>query len=424
MPSSVRLIKTTDAFDAVIMLPPSKSYTNRALMVASLAEGPSTIINPSTSDDALIMIDALRAFGVSIDHAEQALHVEGTGGAIHAPSHELDLGNAGTAMRFIISLAALAHGETRLTGNTHMQRRPVKDLLGALASCGVRSSSNNGCPPLSISGTGLTGGPIAVKGGVSSQFISSLLLVSPYASKDVSLRIQDTPSSFPYIDMSLHVMRSFGADVTARSPLLYQISCKQQYIGREFVIERDASGATYFLGAAAITGGRVTIRGFSHDSFQGDARFIDILGEMGCKIEKGAESMSLQGAILHGTEIDMNAMPDCVPALAVVAAFAQGSTTISNIAHLRFKESNRLQTLATELRRIGAAVELMDDGLIIHPRKMNGARIETYDDHRLAMSFAMAGLRVPNIEITNPECVSKSFPDFWKEFSKLESKEH
>ena len=420
---SIRPIKTVDTVDAEIHLPPSKSYTNRALIAASLAEGSSTLLRPSVSDDSQVLMTALKEFGISIQKKANLLELSGSGGKLHPPSKEINVGNAGTAMRFLASFASLASGETLLTGDEQMRQRPMGDLLDALKVAGIKSSSNNGFPPIKITGGSLNGGPITIDGTISSQFISSLLLSAPYAKNDTLLHIRKQPSSLPYVDMSLHVMRSFGAEVTVLDPLTFQISKAQHYIGQTFAIEGDASAATYFFGAAAITGGHVTVKNLSPDSLQGDIRFLDILSEMGCKVTKNEETIEVQGSKLYGSDFDLNALPDCVPTLAVVAAFASGPTTITNVAHLRFKESNRLNALTSELTKIGAVVELHDDGLTIRPHSPHGARIETYNDHRIAMSFAMAGLRIPGMEITNPSCVAKSFPKFWDEFKRLESKE-
>ena len=235
------------------------------------------------------------------------------------------------------------------------------------------------------------------------------------------LRIASKLSSLPYVDMSLHVMRSFGADATTIDPFTYHVSTAQKYIGQKFQIEGDASAATYFLAAAAIAEGRVRITNLSPDSLQGDLKFLSVLAEMGCKVLKHTNGIEINGARLRGVDVDMNEIPDCVPTLAIVAAFADGPTIITNVGQLRYKESDRLAALSKELSKIGARVELIDDGLAIHPQPLHGAEIETYNDHRIAMSFAIAGLRVEGIVIKNPNCVSKSFPKFWDEFKKFQA---
>lgn len=381
------------------------------------------LVNPSVSDDSEFLIASLREFGISINRRKNGLEVVGSGGQLNIPSKELFVGNAGTAMRFLTTLAGLAHGEITLTGDEQMKRRPINELLDALRAAGIKCSSSNGCPPVKIHGGNFVGGRIDVVGSTSSQFVSSLLLSAPYAKRPVTLHVKGGISSMPYVHMSLHVMRSFGAAIDTDDLTMFHVHNDQRYIGHEFRIEADASAATYFLAAAAITNGHVVITNLSVESLQSDVRFISILGDMGCTIVKHNDSIELHGGTLRGIDIDMNEMPDCVPTLAVVAAFAEGPTIIQNIAHLQHKETNRLTALATELTKLGTKVEASDDGLVIHPQPMKGTTIETYNDHRMAMSFAVAGLKVEGIRIQNPMCVAKSFPGFWEEFKKIESKE-
>ncbi|HEY6191536.1 MAG TPA: 3-phosphoshikimate 1-carboxyvinyltransferase [Bacteroidota bacterium] len=417
---SVRAIRPARTIDLEVAVPPSKSYTNRALIAAALADGTSTLLDPSRSDDSNYLIAALRQFGVRINDHPGGLEVEGTGGELRAPAEEIFVGNAGTAMRYLSTLAALVKGETVITGDEDMKKRTIKDLLDALHSAGVRSASKNGYPPVTIHGGTFTGGRIELDASASSQFVSSILLSAPYASRSVELRVKGKLSSLPYVYMSLHVMRSFGAEIDSIDYSLFRVNNKQRYIGHEFPIEGDASSATYFLAAAAITGGHVVIKNLSPESLQGDIRFLSLLGEMGCTVTRHESSIELRGNKLRGIDVEMNEIPDSVPTLAVVAAFAEGPTSIFDIAHLRHKETNRLISVAAELTRLGASVEEHEDGLTIHPGTLRAATIDTYNDHRMAMSFAVAGLRVKGVVITNPGCVGKSFPTFWDEFSKLE----
>lgn len=416
----VRAITPAHSINAEIVVPPSKSYTNRALIAAALAEGTSKILNPSHSDDSNYLVSALQEFGVTIASGENEIEVVGTNGHFHAPKKELFVGNAGTAMRFLTSFAGLAQGETILLGDEQMQKRPMNDLIEALRMAGIKCTSRNGFPPVTIRGGHLAGGRIDIKGSTSSQFVSSLMLIAPYAKHPVVLHVTDGMSSLPYINMTVHVMRSFGAAVEAVTPTTFSIANADHYVEQPFTVEGDASSATYFLGAAAITGGKATITNLSSESLQGDIRFLQILADMGCTVAKNTESVELKGGKLFGIDVDMNDIPDCVPTLAIVAAFAKGTTTIQHIEHVRYKETDRLEALANELKKIGAGVEVFDDGIAIHPRELHGADIETYNDHRIAMSFAIAGLAVPEMNILNPSCVSKSFPDFWNEFKKLE----
>lgn len=420
MTEDIRRIHPAGKINAAIQVPPSKSYTNRAMIVAALAEGDSKLIHPSLSDDSKFLMNGLKEFGVDIRRRGEIVDVTGTGGSIHVPKNEIFVGNAGTAMRFLSTFACLANGTTVLNGDGQMQQRPIGDLLAALRTAGIKSACNNGFPPVTIYGGNFSGGRIGINATISSQYASSILLCAPYARRQVILHIKGGISSLPYIDMSLHVMRSFGAEVEVIDLHNYHVSNSQKYVGREFTVEADATSATYFFAAAALSQGRVHVSNLSSDSLQGDLKFLNVLSDMGCTITKEENGIEVHGSKLLGIEVDMNSMPDCVPTLAVVAAFAEGSTRISNVAHLQYKETNRLKALAIELKKIGAGVELLEDGLIIHPRQLQGAEIETYNDHRIAMSFAIAGLKVDGISIKNPSCVSKSFPNFWKEFEKLE----
>lgn len=418
---AVRTIHPSASLNAHVQVPPSKSYTNRALIAAALADGTSHILEPSQSEDSEHLIRALQQFGVAVSRSDGKLEIVGSGGILKAPAKEIDVGNAGTAMRFLATFAAIAQGETVLTGDEQMMKRPMKDLLDALRSAGIKSWSRDGYPPVTIHGGNFLGGQIHIDARISSQFVSSILLTAPYSKRPVSLHVKGKLSSMPYVDMSLHVMRAFGAEVNAIDMKNFQVSNQQKYIGNDFLVEADASAATYFLAAAAVTGGSVVITNFSAESLQGDARFLTLLSDMGCTVIKHDDSVEVKGGRLLGIDVDMNQIPDCVPTLAVVAAFAEGPTSISNIEHLKFKETNRLRALAVELSKLGARVDVHDDGITIHPQPLRACTIETYNDHRIAMSFAIAGLRQEGIVITNPSCVAKSFPGFWDEFNKIES---
>lgn len=418
--SEPRKIRFVETVDCEVSVPPSKSYTNRALVISALANGVSTISNPSASDDVEYLVSALRAFGIAISRFPDRIEVVGSGGTLSAPREPIFVGNAGTTLRFLVTFASLANGETLFHGDERMHQRPLKGLLEALRSAGIRCSSRKGFPPVKVFGGSFRGGEIFVDASVSSQFASSILLSAPYAAEPVFLKIGENLSSFPYIQMSLHVMRAFGAEIEENGPFRYLIENSRSYRGRAFHIEGDASSATYFLAAAAITGGRVRIRNLAADSLQGDGKFAEILESMGCLVSRTGTGLEIQGKALRGIDVDMNAVPDCVPTLAVVAAFAEGTTNIFNVAHLRHKETDRLKAIACELSKIGVAVRRRRDGLSITPRALRSATIETYSDHRMAMSFAVAGLRIKGLEILNPGCVSKSFPGFWSEFEKLE----
>lgn len=413
-------IKTVKEVNAVVRVPTSKSITNRVLIAAALANGISEINHFSTADDCRLMIEALRKFGVRIEEIGNKLIVTGTAGTIKAPETDLYVANAGTTMRFLAGLAALADGSTIIYGDERMNSRPIGDLTTVLEQLGIRTESNNGYPPVKIYGGKLKGGVVHIDPSKSSQFVSSILLIAPYATSNVDLLLSRRVASKPYIDITTDVMQSFGADVQENTNG-YSINSTKRYQPTSYIIEGDYSSASYFFATAAVTGGKVTVQNLNPHSEQADARFLEVLQKMGCTVIKDVSGITVVGSPkLSGITIDMNQMPDIVPTLAVIALFANGKTKIENVAHLRFKESDRLFALATELRKLGAEVTEFDDRLEIVPKeKYIGVEIETYNDHRLAMSFAVAGLKIPNISILNPACVKKSFPEFWEEFGKL-----
>ena len=363
------------------------------------------------------MRDAVDCMGISIEDRGGELAVSGRGGRLGAPDAEIFMGNNGTGLRFMTAVAGLVNGVTVLTGTERMGERPVQPLLDALSSWGVKAESvkNTGCPPVRIESKGLSGGEAMLAAAKSSQFLSAMLLVAPYASNPAVIILDGPLVSRPYVDITLEVMKAFGVDAEEDGES-FRIP-QGCYSLREYEIEGDASSASYFHAAAAITGGRVTVENLPENAMQGDAAFADILGMMGCLVDKGPGGVTVQGppgGELRGMEIDMGKWPDVVPTLAVVAAFANGVTRITNVEHLRIKETDRLHAMATELGRIGVDITEERDGLVIRGGGgYHGAEIETYDDHRIAMCFAVASLRVPGIRVLDPDCVAKSFPEFW-----------
>lgn len=413
-----REIKTTGKVNARVRVPGSKSITNRALVCAALAQGDSTIRDASDSDDTALMSNGLNQLGVLVRKNSDGLIVSGTGGKLYAPKFPIPVGNAGTTLRFLVSLASLAKGRTVLEGDSRMADRPIDDLLDALRQLGVDARALG--VRYVVEGGSFAGGEAKLKSDKSSQFLSSLLMVAPYAAEEVNIEVRGSLSSVPYVDITLDVMEKFGVRVECIDRRLFTVKSGQRYKAGEFRVEPDASGASYFFAAAAITGGRVLVGNLKRESHQGDMKFVDVLNEMGCSCREEKGGLSIGGTDrLSGIDIDMNSMPDVVPTLAVTSLFASGPTRIRKVSHLRYKESDRLAALATELKKVGADVTPTDDGLEINPAPLHGARIDTYDDHRLAMSFALVGLKVPGIVIENPECVKKSFPGFWEEFEKL-----
>jgi len=378
-------------------------------------------LNPLVSEDTQYMGMALRQFGISVDSWEDEFLVRGRNGRLHGPNDEVYVGNAGTSMRFLTTFAALANGETRLTGDTRMHERPIEDLLTGLRALGARAESANSnlCPPVIVRGGGVPGGNVSLAADKSSQYLTSLLMCAPYFEQSATIGIRGELTSRSYVDITLDIMRTFGVTVENYDYERFWVQAGQRYKAQAYHIEGDASSASYFFGAAAIAGGEVAVTGLNPDSVQGDIHFVDVLEKMGCQVEKSAEKITVKRNLLRGITINMNTMPDTVQTLAVVALFAEGETVITDIGNLRIKETDRIAALARELTRLGAEVEAGDDFLKIKPGSYTAGEVETYNDHRMAMSFALAGLRIPGIKIKNPECVEKSFPDFFDRFKKL-----
>ncbi len=419
-------ITPLDTVDATVEVLGSKSYTNRFLAIAGLCGEPTTLRNALHSQDTVLLAKALRMFGhveVELDEQKNTIVVTPNGNEMCAPQSEIDMGNAGTPIRLLITMAGLAKGTTILTGNERMRERPMGHLLEALAPLGVRAVAlrDNGSPPVKVEGPHLVGGTTAIHGNVSSQFTTSLLLSAPYAKQDVDITLLDDLLSKPYVDMTIAAMDRAGVEVTRRGYEHFSVKSGQGYRGGDITIEPDASGMSYFLAAAAITEGRVRIPGISGDSAQGDIGLVDALVSMGCRADIDDDSITVHGGgTLGGIDIDMSNMPDVVPTLAVVAAYAQGRTHITGIGNLRFKECDRIEAVSTELAKMGVDVETTADTLTVHGgRRPQGAVIDTYDDHRIAMAFAIAGLRTPGVVIRDPGCVRKSFPTFWQRLSGL-----
>jgi 3-phosphoshikimate 1-carboxyvinyltransferase len=436
-----------DAPRAAVRVPGSKSITNRALVLAALAsqESECNLHGALQSEDTELMIGGLTAFGFQVwpDWPTGLIHVRPLAeGAEILPESRASIfvGNSGTTMRFLTAVAALGRGRYRLDGVSRMRERPIEDLLAALRQLGVKAQSErgNGLPPVCIESNGLGGGEVRVRGDISSQFLSGLLMIAPYAQADeVVLKVEGALVSRPYADMTLTMMRQFGAIVKEEPTGEFHIPGGQCYRALRRVegdapgvyhfrngvydIEPDASAASYFFAAAAITGGSVTVAGRFGTSMQGDVRFLDALERMGCTIMYNVTDVTVTGGPLHGIDIDMNDISDTVMTLAAVACFAEGPTTIRNVAHIRHKETDRLAALATELRRLGAVVEERADGLTIVPALLHGAVVQTYDDHRMAMSLALVGLKVPGVVVDHPACVAKTYPHFFRDLEALHS---
>ncbi|HMM41905.1 MAG TPA: 3-phosphoshikimate 1-carboxyvinyltransferase [Thermomicrobiales bacterium] len=399
-----------------IVLPGSKSYTNRALPIAALADGTSLLRGALESDDTRYMVEALRALGVAVraDWEAGEIEVEGTGGRIAVDSADLFLGNSGTSMRFLTALAALARGRIRLDGVGRMRQRPLAPLIDGLASLGVAIRSASGCPPVEINADGLPGGTVTMRGDLSSQYFSALAMVLPYADGPLDVAVEGNLVSKPYIDMTTGTMASFGVELHHDGYRRLWVEPGQRYVARTYDIEPDASAASYFYALAAVSGGSITVEHLPPTSAQGDLRFVDVLEAMGCRVERGADAVTVHGPKqLRGIDVDMNAISDTVQTLAAIAPFADAPTTIRNVGHIRLKETDRIAAVAAELRRAGIRVDEREDGLTIYPGTPLPTTIQTYDDHRMAMSFAVMATRVPGTSIADPGCVAKTVPGYW-----------
>jgi 3-phosphoshikimate 1-carboxyvinyltransferase len=414
-------IKPLHRCDAVIAVPGSKSYTHRALILSSLADGESLLIHALRCEDTEHTAQGLQNFGVEIFWEGDDVRVLGTGGKLKASKDSINVGNSGTSMRFLTALAALKKGITLLDGNERMRKRPIGELLSGLGKLGVGAYSQGGndFPPVIVESEGLKGGAARIQGEESSQFLSGLLIIAPYAQKDVNIQVVGSLASRPYVDMTLAAMSAFGVRVRNEGYRSFFIQAGQRYLPQKYWIEGDASNASYFFSAAAVCKGRIEVKNMNPASIQGDLGFLAVLERMGCRVNRGSDLIEVQGGELDGIEIDMNDMPDLVPTMAVTAAFAHGRTAIRNIKHLRLKESDRIHALALELSKMGIRVNERENGLEIEGGKPRGAEIETYNDHRMAMSFAIAGLAVPGMKINGERCVDKSFPGFWETLQTL-----
>jgi 3-phosphoshikimate 1-carboxyvinyltransferase len=422
-PENLEISPLAGALKAVVSVPGSKSITNRALVLAALgAKQRLRLVGALRSEDTDVMVESLRRLGFNVQAADDEIAVLHSDETEVASEAELYVANSGTSMRFLTAMVALFPGRYRIDGNERMRQRPILELLDGLQQLGVDAVSemNNGCPPVVVKSTGLIGRRIQINADRSSQFLSALLLVSPFANGLMRIEVPGQVVSEPYVALTIAMLRQFGYECETLPGTIYRVAGDQpRKLDGDFQIEPDASAASYFFAAAAITGGAVTVTGLSRQSLQGDIRFVSLLEQMGCRVEECESGITVHGRPLRGIDVDMNDISDTVMSLGVVACFADGPTTIQNVAHIRHKETDRIAALAVELQRIGAGIEEFADGLRITPRKLHGAEITTYNDHRMAMSLALAGLKTPGIVIKDPGCVAKTYPGFWDDFEKL-----
>ncbi len=406
--------------DATIRVPGSKSVTNRALILAALADGPSRITNPLFADDSYWLMDALVRLGIAVEanSGQQEICIQGRGGVIGGSGVDLFVGNAGTVARFLPPMLALGEGPYTVDGVSRMRERPVADLVDAMRELGaaVEYAREEGRFPLTIKGGGMRGGEARVSASKSSQFVSGLLMAAPYATRKVTL-LAEGRKEWPYVGITVALMRSFGVHVEQAHGRF--AVAPAHYTARDYRVEPDASGASYFMAAAAVTGGRVSIPGLGSTSPQGDLRFARVLGDMGCTVEISQDSVQVEGPDrLKGVEVDMNAFSDTMITLSAIAPFATGPTTITNVGHTRLQETDRLQAVATELGRLGVETQTTSSSIRIIPGTIRPGVIRTHGDHRIAMAFAVTGLTREGVRIQDPGCVTKTFPGY---FGLLES---
>jgi 3-phosphoshikimate 1-carboxyvinyltransferase len=404
-----------------VTVPGSKSYTHRILIASALSDGVCNVHNALHSEDTLFTLNALKQMGAKIDVRNDRVVVHGTKGELTAGADSIYLGNSGTSMRLLTAVAALGKGVYTLTGTERMGERPIQDLIDGLRQIGVRARSimGNGCPPVEIKGGNLIGGSITLQCRISSQFLSAILLIAPYTTNGVDITVLGGPVSRPYVDMTVDVMKNFNIKIQRDGYDRFWVDGGQIYQSGSHTVEPDCSQAGYFWAAAAIGGAEIKVKGTSLNSRQGDVRFTKVLEAMGCRIIHDVDGIAVVGGKLSALTVDMADMPDMVPTLAVVAAFAQGTTKIENVAHLKAKESDRLGSVVKELSKMGIEASCSESGMIVTGGHPVGAQIDTYGDHRMAMSFALAGLKVPGIYIKDEKCVEKSFPNFWEVFDGL-----
>ena len=414
-------LKPIAKIEGEVNLPGSKSLSNRALLIAALAEGTTKITNLLDSDDTRHMLNALQKLGVDYTLSEDRTEciVTGNGGPFETDQPlELFLGNAGTAMRPLTAALTLGRGEYLLTGEPRMKERPIGHLVDALRQAGAQIAylENDGYPPLKIHANGLKGGAVEIDGSISSQFLTALLMAAPMAQEDMTITIVGELVSKPYIDITLDIMQRFGVEVVNEEYQRFIVKAGQRYKALDhFMVEGDASSASYFLAAAAIKGGRVKVTGIGKDSVQGDVKFADVLEAMGANVEWAEDYIAVSRGELHAIDMDFNHIPDAAMTIATTALFADGTTTLRNIYNWRVKETDRLYAMATELRKVGATVEEGEDYLTITPPKqLKHAAIDTYDDHRMAMCFSLLALDPVSVTINDPECTAKTFPNYFE----------
>jgi len=416
--SSFRIHPLPHPLNATVHVPGSKSLTNRALLIASLANGTTHLTNALFSDDSRYFAQALQTLGfdVQLDETSFTMTVTGLGGKIPTKKAELFIGNAGTAARFLSAFLTLGNGEYILDGEPRMRERPIGDLIAALHQLGVELEARNNCPPVEISAKGLLGGKTTIAGDISSQFLSALLMVAPYAQNEIEITLSTELNSKPYVDMTIAIMKDFGVEIERNGYSRFTIHPSHYSPLSKYSIESDASAASYFFAAPAICGGTVKVENISRKSVQGDIGFLDVLQQMGCVVTESDNSITVhRPSSIVGVDVDMRDIPDTAQTLAAIAPFADSPTRIRGIASARVKETDRVSATCAELKRLGVQVEEHEDGMTIYPcQTFKPSNVQTYNDHRMAMAFSLIGLRFDGVTIENPSCVSKTFPNFFE----------
>ena len=421
-----KLLPKVNSVEGEINLPGSKSLSNRALLLAALAPGQTTLLNLLRSEDTQRMVEALTQLGVSLTMNDDWSRcvVSGHDGLFQAPNeHKFFLGNAGTAIRPLTSILAMMQGNFIVDGDQYMRERPINHLVEALKQLGasIEYLGEENCPPLRVIGGGIRGGKVEIKGDISSQYLTSLLLALPLAPKDSEVSVIGEQVSKPYLDLTLDIMSKFGVNARHENHQYFTIPGGQSYQSPgTYLIEGDASSASYFFAAAAIAGGTVRVNGIGSNSVQGDIEFLDAIEAMGAVVSRQSDSVEVSGGALKGIDMDLNHIPDAAMTIAAMALFAEGTTIIRNIYNWRVKETDRMFAMATELRKLGATVEAGHDYIVIEPpEKIQSASIDTYGDHRIAMCFSLASLSDAEITINNPEVTAKTFPDYFDVFASI-----
>jgi 3-phosphoshikimate 1-carboxyvinyltransferase len=413
------LVEKTDKIKGVIKAPPSKSYTHRALLISSLAQGKSHLKDPLYSADTMASLEACQSLGCNINVQNNSCLVTGTGGELTTPEDVLDLKNSGTTLRFLTTMSSLAPGCSILTGDKSLRRRPMQDLLDSLGKLGIHaySTRNNGLPPIVVK-NGFKGGKTSISGKVSSQYLSSLLISAPYAEKAVEIQVVDDFISQPYVEMTIDSMQKFGVQVSRPKSRSFLVE-KQIYHGRDYTIEGDYSSTSYLIAAAAALEGNITLKNLFPDSKQGDKIILDIVQKMGAKIKQRQDQVSIQGnGHLKGVDVSLNNSPDLLPTVAALAAVAEGTSHIKGVKHARYKETDRIHTMAQELTKLGVKLTEEPDGLIIRGGAKSG-RVESHGDHRLVMALTIVGLVTGGVHIKNAAVHQVSFPQFIQTMQKM-----